>query len=199
MAIPAPLPDPFSQGGRFGRTSGRFGADRWPISSESALIGLITYFIRYDLPENSIWLIIFFIKIGLGYIVYRLYISSSKKVAALGISLIIVLMIATYVVFYLSRDTLSPIVGGYSSVLLSANSFFLFRYWRYPAITETRLERSGWYKKIILITVLIFVAWATIELIAGVESGLRQTGVALFWIGFHTSTGILMKTKVISQ
>ena len=138
------------------------------------LSGIITYLIRYDLPENSLWLISFFIKIGLGYLIYGLYISNSKKVVALGLSLIIVIIIATYAVFFLSRDTLYPIVGGFPIVLLSANSFFLSRYWRYPDIIQTRLERSGYYNKFILILTFSFMAWVTIDLIAGIGSGFSQ-------------------------
>ena len=162
------------------------------------LTGFITYFIMYDLPENSLWLISFFFKGALGYLVYRLYIANNKKLVALGISLVFFLIIAAYLVFFLT-PSLSPTFGGYTSLLFWANSFFLFRYWRYPDIIQTRLERSGWYKKIALIMALIFISWATIELIAGGESGLLQIGVALYWISFHTSATVLMKTKVASQ
>lgn len=152
------------------------------------LSSLVADFIRYGSPENSLWLISFVIKIGLGYLAYRLYISYSKKVAALGPSLISLLVISVYLFFYIS-PALFPMVSGYNILLLSANTLFLFRYWRHINIIQGRLEQSSSshpnQHKFYIIGLLLFIVWATIEVLVGVESGLRQSGVALFWITFH--------------
>jgi hypothetical protein len=152
------------------------------------LIWYVTYFARDGCPENFLWLVSFFIKTGLGYLVYRLYVSPRNKIAILGPSLVLAVVIVVYIIFFVSPDVLSPVIGGYGSLLLSANSFFLFRYSRHPDIIIDRINNPDYPIKragVSAISTLIIVVWATIEILTGTGSGLLQLGVLFFWIGFH--------------
>ncbi len=146
----------------------------------------IVFSMKHGLPS----VISFFIKVGLGYLAYRLYISRNKKNAVLGLLLVLVLIIAPYIVFFIN-PAVSETVGGYPTVLLTANTLFFLRYWRQPDIIIARWESQNSPTKsshrLFLLVLLMFTLWASIEVLVGVESGARQLGMALFWLGFYAS------------
>ncbi|MDO8717039.1 MAG: hypothetical protein Q7J73_09605 [Dehalococcoidales bacterium] len=179
------------------------------------LSAIILFFATQGLPKNPFWLISFFIKIGLGYLVFRLYISRNKKIAVAGPWFVLVLAIAAYLIFFISPG-LSETLGGYGAVLLSANSLFLFRYLRNPnivlAMLDTRyLENKSkdnyftYYKtanifysigsrRFTIIVELLLFCWAMIEVFIG-GSGILQLWVLISWIIIHASTEGIMTPK----
>jgi len=165
------------------------------------LSGPITYYTRSASPESFFWLVIL-IKIGIGYLVYRLYRLNNRNLVFSGPALAALLVIAAYVVYFLSPDTTSPVVGGYNTIFLAVNLLFLIGYWRYPDVIQTRLEQlnsSNKVNRLYRILISLFFAWAPIGVLIGEESGLVQSGVVLLWIGFHMITEGITRPRDISE
>ena len=161
------------------------------------LVSIISYLLRQGLPKNTDWLIILLIKVALGYLSYRLYISKDKKTAVKGVLLVLVLIAVPYIMPFIN-PIISTTLGGYATVLLSANTFFFIRYFKNPQVILSNKRMN----KIVLIVNLIIICWTTIEiLVDGTESGLLQLFVVLNWIVFYVEAeGIIpLKSRTIKE
>lgn len=114
---------------------------------------LISSFVRDGIPEHTFWWVAFIIKIGLGYATYRLYISKNLRLIIIGIILTIIVIVFLFIMYYTSREYISPVVGGFSPFILTANTFFLFKYWRNP---EKQFKTGDDTNKLTLVFCLLF-------------------------------------------
>jgi len=78
----------------------------------------------------SYWWLVVLVKVGLGYLTFRLYTSRRKKLAVVGSLLAVGVVATTYIVFLTSPQGLSVVFGSYFVYMLTANTLFLFWYYR---------------------------------------------------------------------
>lgn len=138
---------------------------------------LIDRFVRFGMPDNSFWWLAFTIKVGFGYLVYKFYIYKGTRLVIAGVVLTIVIIGLLLILYYTSRETIYPVVGSPSQFLLSVNTFFLYRYWRYP---EDKSGRDHFERIPFLIIVVLFCL-----LFPFLTNVISYFIFTIFWITFH--------------
>ncbi len=162
----------------------------------------IWLFIKSGTPEYSLWVLAYVIKFGLGYLVYRLYISQSRKLSLLGPFALVLLIIGAYITYYLELNTIYRILGGFDLILLGANTFFLFRYFKHPDIISANLERANYSLKqiknsnnMIQNSTSLLTGVAIFTIIINMYDGIIQLLITGIWIIFCSFTEGIIKAK----
>ena len=167
----------------------------------------IRYFATNGQPNVPYWILICLVKIVIGFIVYRLYISKRKNVSMWGPLILIIDMILTFIAYYAHLDQLSNLLIGGTFILLAANTVFLHRYFKVPEIIDayfeglTNVEKrpfgnaAFWYRSVITLEfAIVFLA------AIGREDSIMAWGAWLWWVVFYASIeGIIKKRKPVSD
>lgn len=141
-------------------------------------------------PPNALWPIILIIKFGIGYIVYRLYISRKNGLRLFGRFLVLAFIIAAYAFYYINPTAYSY-VGGHNPILLSASTLFLIRYLRHPDILQSFNDRliiyygSRPFNQVALVVMFVIIVWAIVDIYTGIGNFFRQSMTFLLWIPYY--------------
>ena len=125
--------------------------------------------------SNTFWWIPLFVKIGLGYLTYKFYISNNKKLAVLGAVLTIIIIATTLTVYFASRENLAPILGGHLIFLITVNTLFLYRYYSHPGVIKLKPSR---YYILIVIGMILMLYYSVSRLIP-------QIFLLIYWTVFY--------------
>jgi hypothetical protein len=155
---------------------------------------LVASLVRFGIPDYSWWIPNLILKFGIGYLIYRLYISKSRKFYLLGPSLLVLLIAVAFITYYLHSTTMYRIVGGYEIILFGTNTFFIFRYFKYPNIIANSFKKMNYaitqstnskYISKIENSITLMVCCAIFVIIVNAYNGITNLVIALIWIIYH--------------
>lgn len=126
--------------------------------------------------EIPYWWASVIVKVGLGCLVYLLFVSERKYTTGFGVLLVLLLFVLSIVVYYTSRDFLFSILGGVGTILLTTNTLMMIRLYKKPR--SRLIEEIGKKKWQITITLTILIA--TFQLVS--NYGWTYIVVVLGWI-----------------
>jgi len=125
-------------------------------------------------------------KVLLGFLVYKLYTAGNKKLAVSGAFLTVAILATIYVVYVVSPDRESPILGGFFFFVISVNTFFLIRYLRHPEfIFQPTMIPDKFYLKpaFMALSHAVVLVWVSIS-----PDGIMQWIILLGWISLYLAT-----------
>jgi hypothetical protein len=125
------------------------------------------------------------VKIVLGYVLYKLYSSESRKQKIAGLILTVFIIVLPIILHYSNLETASIILGGWGLFILAANSVFLYMYWRYPE----RYDLDFVHKEISPIMVIVCIVAAF------PQGGLAVLAALYFWVMIHSVNFGVIKIK----
>jgi hypothetical protein len=143
----------------------------------------VTSFMKLGIATYSLWWLSILVKIGLGYLTYRLYSSQKTILAIFGAVLALLLVLTSYITFWISPNSgLSLLVGGYIVFLFTSNTFFIYRYFKNRA--AIKLSESKYYFVTEIFQLLVFLS----NLVGYRLSGLGTMLFLILWILFYLKT-----------
>jgi hypothetical protein len=142
---------------------------------------VISFFLTNTSPY-SFWWITALVKIGLGYLTYKLYTSQNKIWAILGAGLTVAVIVTTTIISSISPNVLSPVFGGVLFFLLPANTLFLYRYCKNREAIKLHMNKYYIVVEIFLLLNLL------LSILNYSGRGIFQWGSLLYWILFYLET-----------
>jgi len=141
-------------------------------------------FQKAELPDSPLpWLMIL-AKIGLAYVTYKLFIYKDGKLLALGCLLPVIVVITTYGFYFTSPEKISPIVGGFVTMFVFINLFFLYRYIKIPdAIKWTYGKNHKVWLALLILAIMVYG-------LLRIESGLPIISSMFVCLTFHAQNKI---------